>query len=233
MRENRADSGIHRVSLDENIYWTDVRQYMQSLPQEQIRHSENVKNYMEIMADLMQKSALENALEIQEEYFFYGRAVYYHDIGKALISEKILLKPETLSTEEYEQIRNHPLYAEEIFHRVDYGIIVGMPHALFHLARDAAVYHHEWWNGYGYPYGLKKDEIPFFARAAALCDVYDAITGSRIYKKAGTHEYACREIESHKGTQFDPVLADIFLDHEELFLKEKNRIWQSGPCRET
>ena len=77
---------------------------------------------------------------------------------------------------------------------------------------------HEWWNGNGYPYGIKCERIPLIARITSVCDVYDAITGDRSYRRARSHEYACSEIEANAGTQFDPVLAKLFLDNEFQFL---------------
>jgi HD-GYP domain-containing protein (c-di-GMP phosphodiesterase class II) len=224
MKENRADRKIKTINLNETGSWTDIRQFMMSLPKEQILHSENVKKYMEIFANIMQYAELENASEIEEEYLFYGRSAYYHDIGKSMVPGEILTKPDRLSAGEYRIIQKHTVYARELFYQVDFGIITGMPHALFHLAKEAAVYHHEWWNGKGYPYGLRGEKIPFFARATALCDAYDAMTSNRSYREEGTHEYVCQKMKCNAGIQFDPKLAQIFLSHEELFHKENEKI---------
>lgn len=150
-------------------------------------------------------------------YKRFGIAAFYHDIGKAWVPKELLSKPDQLSTEEMSLIRKHTLFADELFKLIRNGSVSGMPAELTQLAHDSAVYHHEWWNGNGYPYGIRDKQIPLIARITSVCDVYDAITSDRAYRKARSHEYACGEIEANAGTQFDPALAKLFLDNESRF----------------
>ena len=87
------------------------------------------------------------------------------------------------------------------------------------LASDIATYHHERWDGTGYPQGLKEEEIPLSARIMAIADVYDALVSERCYKKALTKEEAVAIIKAEAGTHFDPRLSEVFLKHQEEFDK--------------
>ena len=113
-----------------------------------------------------------------------------------------------------ESMKKHTLCAQVLFNDIDHGKIIGMPPHLVRPARDAAVYHHEWWDGQGYPYGIRGKEIPLIARITSVCDAYDAMTSNRCYRRARTHSEACRELETCSGTQFDPVLVRLFLDSD-------------------
>jgi len=125
-----------------------------------------------------------------------------HDLGKIGIPDHILLKPDRLTQEEYELMKTHSTMGEEILNRFDI------------LTNEAKIirYHHERFDGCGYPNALKGDEIPVCARVIAICDTYDAITTTRPYRKALDKAYALEEIKRCKYTQFDPYLADCFID---------------------
>ena len=125
----------------------------------------------------------------------------FHDIGKIGISDKILLKPGPLTQEERKEMERH----SEIGHRIAIVMTELQPIADFILK------HHEWWNGNGYPLGLKGEEIPVEDRILAIVDAYDAMTTDRPYRKALSHETAMAELRKHRGTQFDPALVDKFL----------------------
>ncbi|NLV86438.1 MAG: HD domain-containing protein, partial [Clostridiales bacterium] len=124
-----------------------------------------------------------------------------HDIGKIGIDDCILNKPDKLSEDEWKIMKRHP----EIGHR----IAMSSPQ-LEHIA-DYILYHHERWDGKGYPKGLKEHEIPVLSRILAVADAYDAMTEDRVYRKALSKEAAIKEIELNAGTQFAPDIARIFL----------------------
>jgi len=197
---------------------SNVSEIIRSLPGEQIRHLTHVKNYVDIITELISRAGVYPEIKRLGEYKCFGKAAYYHDIGKAWVPVEILSKPDRLTAEEMSLMRKHPLFAEEFFKLIRNGSVSGIPAELIQLAHDSAVYHHEWWNGDGYPYGIKCERIPLIARITSVCDVYDAITGDRSYRRARSHEYACSEIEANAGTQFDPGLAKLFLDNEFQFL---------------
>jgi len=131
-------------------------------------------------------------------------AAALHDIGKACIPDNILLKPGHLSAEEFEVIRSHTTHGAKAFE--------SLPRTPFgQLAYEVIRFHHEKWDGTGYPDGLEGEDIPLAARIVALADCYDALTTWRCYKTATTHNHACEIIEQAAHTHFDPRLTQVFL----------------------
>ena len=124
-----------------------------------------------------------------------------HDIGKIAIPKDILTKPDDLLLEEWSIIKKHP--------EIGYRIAKSSPE-LFPIA-DAILAHHEWWDGSGYPQGLKGEEIPLISRIIAIIDAYDVLTHDRPYKKRVSEETALNELKRCAGTQFDPELVEIFI----------------------
>ncbi len=141
----------------------------------------------------------------------FEQAAQYHDIGKIWIPPEILMKPSQLTEEEKGIVQQHPVFSEMLLVQVRAGVLSGIPGHLLELTADCAIYHHEWWNGKGYPYGLQGRKIPLVARIATICDAYDAMTSDRVYRKAHSHEFACEELKVNAGTQFDPNLVKVFL----------------------
>lgn len=152
----------------------------------------------------------EMALTIAEENYSFSeselRDIWYgallHDIGKIAVPDEILFKPGRLTDEEWEVMHRHPEAAYEMLNSIDY-------------LKDALViplYHHEKWNGEGYPRQLSGEAIPFTARLFALVDVWDALVSDRPYRKAWSHERALNLIREQSGIHFDPEIVPIFLD---------------------
>jgi response regulator RpfG family c-di-GMP phosphodiesterase len=132
-----------------------------------------------------------------------------HDIGKVGIPDAILLKQGSLTLEEFEIMKMHPLLGGNAIAAAESGLPT--PNRFLHIAREIANGHHEHWDGSGYPLGLKGDEIPVSARLMAVADVYDALISRRIYKEALTHEESVAHIVKERGTHFDPDVVDAFL----------------------
>lgn len=124
-----------------------------------------------------------------------------HDIGKMGIPDAILLKPGKLTPAEWKIMRKHPNYAYEILSQIEY----------LKPALDIPIYHHEKWDGTGYPFGLKEEQIPIAARIFAVVDVYDALTSDRPYRSAWSKEQTLTHIESEAGTHFDPKIVEAFI----------------------
>jgi len=129
-------------------------------------------------------------------------AAAFHDIGKIGIPDNILLKTTKLTDDEYQIIKTHPVIAANIFSVSD----------IYKDIYPIMYYHHERYDGKGYPRGLKGKEIPYLARILAICDSFDAIVSKRSYKEEASINFAQSEIIKGLGTQFDPELAPKFLD---------------------
>ena len=137
-----------------------------------------------------------------------------HDIGKILISDNILQKPGKLTKEEFEQMKRHASSGGAVVHEILNGVT---DDDYLSFASDIATYHHEWWDGSGYPEGLKGEVIPLSARIMAIADVYDALISKRCYKDAMPIEKAFEIIKEESGTHFDPKLVEVFLNHKDDF----------------
>lgn len=136
-----------------------------------------------------------------EQQVHVQRGALLHDIGKMGISDSILLKPASLTTDEWSEMRLHPIKAYDLLRHIKFlEPALNIPYA-----------HHEKWDGTGYPRGLKGEQIPLEARIFALADVWDALTSNRPYRKAMTHAEVIQYISDHSGTHFDPNLADRFV----------------------
>ncbi len=125
-----------------------------------------------------------------------------HDVGKIGIPDHILLKPGKLDADEWALMQRHPQFGADI--------IGQHQDELLQAAREIALYHHEKWDGSGYPHGLAGEDIPLMARIAALADVFDALTTERPYKKAWDIDAAVNLIQSEFGRHFDPALQPVF-----------------------
>jgi len=151
-----------------------------------------------------------------EELF---NAAPMHDIGKIGIPDRILQKEGKLNVDEWEIMKTHPIIGAKI--------IGNHESRLLQLARDISLSHHERWDGSGYPYGLKRDEISLASRIIAIVDVFDALTTARPYKKAWSVEEACQLLRKESGNQFDPNLVALFLDILPQVLKIKEQWMES------
>jgi putative nucleotidyltransferase with HDIG domain len=143
------------------------------------------------------------------------RGALLHDIGKIGIPESILRKDGPLTAKEREIVKEHPLLGYEMIEEFRF----------LHKASLVVLFHHESYDGQGYPYGLKREEIPLAARIFAIADTLDAITSDRPYRKGQSFKRAFDEIEKGRGTQFDPYIVDAFFSVPE----EKWRMAKSDP----
>jgi response regulator RpfG family c-di-GMP phosphodiesterase len=137
----------------------------------------------------------------EQELIHIRRGALLHDIGKMGIPDNILLKPGPLTEEEWEIMRQHPVYAYEML----------LPIGYLRLALDISYCHHEKWDGTGYPRGLKGEQIPLSARIFAVVDVWDALRSNRPYRAAWPKEKVREHIQSLSGTHFDPKVVEAFL----------------------
>ncbi len=185
------------------------------------KHLKRIREYTKVMAKYLKQSPQYREY-ITEEYIenlYLSSSL--HDVGKVGIEDKILLKAGVLEVDEYEEIKRHTQLGGEALGRLDEELD---KRSFLTMGKEIASYHHEKWDGTGYPEGREGEEIPLSARIVAIADVYDALTSKRSYKEAMTHEEAYILIKNEKGKQFDPYLVDIFVENHHVFDRIKTFI---------
>ena len=175
-------------------------------------HVKRTKSYVKILLDEIKTNNLYSSIMTKDFEDKMMNAAPMHDIGKISIPDTILQKPGKLTDEEYSVMKKHSVLGGEIIQE----IFKDMDDKEFlNIAYDVTRYHHEKWNGNGYPEGLVGKEIPFSARIMAIADVFDAISAKRCYRDAMPLEKCFAIIKEGKGVDFDPVLTDLFLNAKE------------------
>jgi HD-GYP domain-containing protein (c-di-GMP phosphodiesterase class II) len=137
-----------------------------------------------------------------------------HDIGKVGVEDSILLKPGPLTPDERERVQEHTQFGAECIRQIQRRI---GDSSFLEMARQIAMYHHERWDGSGYPDGLQSTQIPLAARIVAIADVYDALSMRRVYKDPYPHDVCVEKIRREAGKHFDPELVEVFLQIEGQF----------------
>jgi PAS domain S-box-containing protein len=186
-------------------------------------HLERIREYSKVIAEELSKKP-EYTGYITHDYIddIYNSSIL-HDIGKVGIPDSILLKPAKLTSDEFDVVKQHSALGGEALKAVE-SKIEGQ--SFLTLGKEIAFYHHEKWDGTGYPKGLKGTEIPLSARIVALADVYDALTSKRVYKEAFPHHEARQIIIESRGTHFAPDVVDAFLAHEDDFRKIREELFK-------
>ena len=170
-------------------------------------HVERVKLYMKTLLESMLKlNVYSDEIRLWDMESFASSACL-HDVGKIHVPSTILNKPGGLTEDEFEKVKNHTIEGEKI---IDEMIKQTGEAEFLHNAKLVAAYHHERWDGTGYPYALKGTDIPLPGRIMAIVDVYDALVSERPYRRPMTHEEAVDIIISKSGTLFDPKIVDAF-----------------------
>jgi len=171
-------------------------------------HVERTQHGVNLLLEELRKSSAFSEIIKDWDTNLILQSVQLHDIGKIAISDLVLNKPAKLTEEEFERMKEHAFYGFKIIERIEADS--GESELLNH-AKLFALTHHERWDGKGYPNGLRANGIPLQGRIMAIADVYDALVSERPYKKAFSREEAFKIIVDGKGTQFDPLLIDLFL----------------------
>ncbi len=159
-----------------------------------IGHTDDVVKYAAILARELGLS--------QKEIFVITQAAILHDLGKIAIHDYILAKPDKLTETEWQEIKQHPIKGAKILEALPFLKDVA----------EIVKHHHEYYNGNGYPEGLKADEIPYGARILSIADAVDSMLSDRPYRKKMSVREVIEELQKNKGKQFDPVLVEKFLD---------------------
>ncbi|MBR6050198.1 MAG: HD-GYP domain-containing protein [Clostridia bacterium] len=186
-------------------------------------HIQRTEDYVKMLIEKMKRN--DKFKKIPDQ--FYKNVILaapMHDVGKIKIPDTILNKPARLTEKETEVMKLHTVYGAEILGKL---LTREEDPEYFDIAQNVAKYHHEHYDGTGYPDGLKGDDIPLEARIMALADVYDALTSDRIYKKAYPNSMAREILKESAGTQFDPDLCELFLENTDI--GPKKRIFRINP----
>lgn len=177
-------------------------------------HIDRVRSFCHLLADHLSSRPdyHETITPRYRQTIFEASAL--HDIGKVAVPDSILLKPAKLTSTEYDTMKMHTVYGKQTLEAVAQRF---PGNSFVTMGIQIAGFHHEWWNGSGYPARLQGREIPLCARIMALVDVYDALCSRRPYKPAYPHEHALEVITRDRGTHFAPDVVDAFLEIEDQF----------------
>jgi putative two-component system response regulator len=178
-------------------------------------HILRTQRYLKLLANILRNHPRFSAVLTDGYIDLLVQSAPLHDIGKVGIPDRILLKPGKLTEEEWIVMKTHAKLGSDVIEAVERDI--GRPVEFLAIAKEIARWHHEKWDGSGYPDSLVGETIPLSARLMALADVFDALVSQRVYKEHIPFEKARRIIESDRGVCFDPDVTDAFLDHFESF----------------
>ncbi|MEW6347838.1 MAG: response regulator [Thermodesulfobacteriota bacterium] len=187
----------------------------ESRDEETGRHLNRIQAFTEVLCKRLRH--IEKFADTMTDQFVDDlvQASVLHDIGKVGIPDSILFSKEVFSEKDYETMKQHPITGGKALE--DAARQTGEGRSLLSIGMDVAYFHHERWDGTGYPFGRKGEEIPLAARIVSIADVYDALTSKRRYKRAFAHEEALALITEGSSTQFDPDLVEAFREvHSEF-----------------
>lgn len=167
-------------------------------------HFDDTGGHVRRISEMMYRFSLHNNFSYSESELIKVASTM-HDVGKIAIADSVLKKRGKLSTEEFKLVQDHSMMGYKILSKSELEIMK--------IAAEIALYHHEKYDGSGYPMGAKGQDIPIRARMMAIIDVFDALTHERVYKEASSREEGIRYLVESKGTHFDPKMVDIFLEN--------------------
>ena len=214
--EERVQSQVRQISETQMAAIFAMSKLAESRDPETGEHLERMREYCKFIAEQMSKldkyaNTIDNAF-VENIY----AASPLHDIGKVGIPDSVLIKPGKLTEDEWVIMRTHPVIGADTLRAVDEQ---HPGNQFINVGVAIAEAHHEKWDGSGYPYAMKGEEIPLEARILALGDVYDALTSQRCYKKAFSREKTNTIIQESIGSHFDPDVGEIYVENEEEFAK--------------
>lgn len=224
---------ITPIKLHNKTYYLCIMRLTDQLTEEKnqkLRKSKDLIRVLALSSENRDSGIAEHLLEVQKltERFLHAlkesskyklnenyinRIIHYsvlHDIGKSGIPESILYKPGPLTIYEKKVMEMHPLIGVDTLQYLSKELNGTFEN--IDIAQNIIQYHHEKWDGSGYPFGLKEEAIPFEARVIAIVDVYDALVSKRVYKDSWSTEQAIAYLKNQKSIHFDPSLIDIFVE---------------------
>lgn len=223
--EQRVHERTRQVELTQHVTVFSLAKLAESRDPETGDHIDRMRNYVrEVARAIVQLPQYETlGSEGFVEQIYHSSPL--HDVGKVGIPDRILLKPGKLTPEEFEIMKKHSTIGGDTLRAAD---VEAGASGFLSMACEIAYYHHEKWDGSGYPEGRGGLEIPLSARIVAIADVYDALTTRRPYKEPFSHEKSVGIISEGKGKHFDPDVVDAFLSREEQVLEIRRMCVESG-----
>lgn len=207
---DRLTENTRRISMIQDSVIVGMANLIESRDGSTGKHVKNAQMYVRMIADELYRRNL-FAEELTPEYIEdLCKAAPLHDVGKIKVPDSILQKPGKLTPEEFDAMKLHTTYSRKIIQTIIGDVEDGH---YVRIVEDIALYHHERWDGTGYPTGLAGDSIPLAARIMAVADVFDALYEERCYKPPVRPIERIMQIMSEgRGTQFDPVIIDVFME---------------------
>jgi putative two-component system response regulator len=183
-------------------------------------HVERTRKYVEVLLNVLIKNNIYQDVIGSWEKELFLQSTFFYDLGKISVKDDILRKPGKLAEDEYNEMKKHTINGVKIIDGIKANMAKNSVEAsVFDYAKEVAGFHHEKWDGSGYPYGLQGYNIPLAGRLMAIADVYDALIKQKTYKKSYCHDEAAQVIAQGKGTHFDPILVDLFMSVADQFQK--------------
>ncbi len=215
--EFKSELNRIRISEIQNNTIMGIAELVESRSGETGQHIKRTSNLVHRILMCAKKHNKWHDILTDEYIDFVTRAAPMHDLGKIVISDTILNKPGKLTNDEFDIMKTHAAEGGKIV----YEILGGVENMRYvEIAADIANYHHEKWNGKGYPCGKKGTEIPLCARIMAVADVFDALVSKRCYKLPMSYDEAFALIQSEAGEHFDPEVVELFLEIKDEIKEE-------------
>ena len=208
-----------RTIMQQNVI-EDLADVVETRDIETGDHIKRTKLYVNILANALSKKDVYKDVLTEETIELMTAAAPLHDIGKIGVSDLILCKKGRLTDEEFNIMKTHTTIGGEIINHILNDL---KDERYLNMAHDIALYHHEKWNGMGYPMRLKEGEIPLSARIMAIADVFDALVSKRCYKEAMPIDDAINIIIKDAGTHFDPNIVEVFKEIIPEFKEAANK----------
>lgn len=209
--KNELENKVHeKTEMIEHLYdvmMLSLAELVECRDENTGGHVKRTAQYVKILIDEIVEAGLYSDILTTEYIKDIVRSAPLHDIGKIGINDATLLKAGALDAQEFEHMKNHAVLGGQTLQNM---INETSGESFLYIAKDMAHYHHEKWDGSGYPEGLKGEEIPISARIMAIADVYDALTTKRPYKEPFSHEESVEIILKGKGKSYDPKIIDLF-----------------------
>jgi putative two-component system response regulator len=214
--EARVQERTKQLERTQQVAVFSLAKLAESRDNETGDHLDRIREYArELAAALLECGMYQEAVDpafVREIY----QSSPLHDIGKVGVPDEILLKPGKLTSQEFELMKHHTLIGGDTLRAAD---LEAGQNSFLAMGRDIAYYHHEKWEGNGYPFGLCGDEIPLAARIVAVADVYDALSSKRPYKEPFSHEKSRDIILEGQGKHFDPLVIEAFIARCDRFIE--------------